>query len=103
MLPNATGRPQRPPGKRFRSFTIGPACRGPRRERYGSTASGKEGADIYRLSLYLMVGVLAAGFLANLFIRPVAQRFMQDEAEETRFTKDASREPARRSVARQEG
>jgi hypothetical protein len=34
-------------------------------------ASGAEGADLYGLSLYIMVGVLAVGFLANLAIRPV--------------------------------
>jgi MFS family permease len=37
------------------------------------TAAGKEGAALYRLSLYLMVGVLAVGFVANLLIRPVAE------------------------------
>ena len=37
-------------------------------------AAGKEGADLYTLSLYIMVGVLVVGFVANLFIRPVAER-----------------------------
>ena len=38
------------------------------------TAAGKSGADLYELSLYIMVGVLVVGFVANLLIRPVAER-----------------------------
>jgi MFS family permease len=38
------------------------------------TAAGKSGADLYTLSLYIMVGVLVVGFIANLLIRPVAER-----------------------------
>lgn len=38
------------------------------------SASGAEGAGVYALSLYIMVGVLALGFVANLLIRPVAKR-----------------------------
>jgi len=37
-------------------------------------AAGKEGADLYELSLYIMVGVLVVGFVANLLLRPVAER-----------------------------
>ena len=43
------------------------------------TAAGKSGADIYTLSLYIMVGVLAVGFVANLLIRPVADRHLEPE------------------------
>jgi MFS family permease len=45
-------------------------------------AAGKEGADLYTLSLYIMVGVLVVGFIANLLIRPVAERYHEraDEA-----------------------
>jgi len=39
------------------------------------TAQGAEGADLYRLSLFIMVGVLVVGFLANLGIRPVPERY----------------------------
>ena len=39
------------------------------------TAAGKSGADLYTVSLYIMVGVLAVGFIANLLIRPVDERF----------------------------
>src|SRR5207342_1506647 len=41
-------------------------------------AQGKPGtltADAYRPALFTMVGVLAVGFVANLLIRPVADRF----------------------------
>ena len=38
-------------------------------------AAGVEGPDLYRLSLFIMVGVLIVGFLANLAIRPVPERF----------------------------
>jgi MFS family permease len=44
-------------------------------------AAGKEGADLYTLSLYIMVGVLVVGFVANLLIRPVAERY-HERAEE---------------------
>jgi MFS family permease len=55
------------------------------------TAAGKSGADLYTLSLYIMVGVLLVGFAANLMIRPVAERHMEPPEEGTgRF----SREPA---------
>jgi len=53
--------------------------------------AGAEGADLYTLSLYIMVGVLIVGFVANLMIRPVAERHMEPPEEGTgRF----SREPA---------
>jgi MFS family permease len=38
-------------------------------------AAGKQGADLYELSLYIMVGVLLVGFVANLLVRPVNERF----------------------------
>ncbi len=36
-------------------------------------ANGAEGADLYSLSLFIMVGILTIGFIANLLIRPVAE------------------------------
>jgi MFS family permease len=58
------------------------------------TAAGKEGADIYTLSLYLMVGVLTIGFIANLLIRPVAGRFMEEGTDDrARFEKRPDRAP----------
>ena len=62
--------------------------------------NGVEGADLYTLSLYIMVGVLAVGFIANMMIKPVDERFQEPETEtgaarddEERFTRDG--EPAR--------
>ena len=49
------------------------------------TAAGKSGADLYTLSLYIMVGVLVVGFVANLLIRPVAERHMERPEAEGRF------------------
>ena len=48
-------------------------------------AAGRTGADLYTLSLYIMVGVLVVGFVANLLVRPVDPRFhMEPEREEER-------------------
>jgi MFS family permease len=44
-------------------------------------AQGKPGtltADAYRPALFTMVGVLGVGFIANLLIRPVAERFHEE-------------------------
>jgi len=49
------------------------------------TAAGKSGADLYTLSLYIMVGVLAVGFIANLLIRPVNERFYEPTDRHKRF------------------
>ena len=60
-------------------------------------SNGKSGADLYTLSLLIMVGVLVVGFIANLMIRPVDERFhepaeaLAGEREE-RFARDG--EPA---------
>ncbi len=49
------------------------------------TSAGRTGADLYTLSLFIMVGVLAVGFIANLLVRPVDPRFhMESEREEER-------------------
>ncbi|REE03648.1 OFA family MFS transporter [Citricoccus nitrophenolicus] len=37
-------------------------------------AAGKTGAELYTVSLYIMVGLLAVGFIANLLVRPVAEK-----------------------------
>jgi MFS family permease len=54
-------------------------------------AAGKEGADLYTLSLYIMVGVLVVGFIANLLIRPVAERHHERTEERTREADRKSR------------
>jgi hypothetical protein len=39
----------------------------------------------YRLALYTMVGVLAVGFVANLLITPVPERFHESEGHTDAF------------------
>ena len=60
-------------------------------------AAGKEGPDLYTLSLYIMVGVLVVGFIANLLIRPVDQRHhvrTEEESQQAADTKPRfTREP----------
>jgi MFS family permease len=50
-------------------------------------AQGKPGtltASAYQPALFTMVGVLAVGFVANLLMRPVPERFHEPAAEETK-------------------
>ena len=62
------------------------------------TAAGKSGADLYTLSLYIMVGVLIVGFVANLLIRPVAEHHMEEREESTgRFRRERAPVTAERS------
>ena len=60
------------------------------------SAAGKSGADLYTVSLLVMVGVLVVGFIANLLIRPVADRFLEP-VEDERFRRE---QPARRAPRR---
>jgi len=46
-------------------------------------AAGASGADLYFYSLAIMVGVLVVGFVANLLIRPVNERFHERRAAAT--------------------
>ena len=66
------------------------------------TSNGKSGADLYTVSLLIMVGVLVVGFIANLKIGPVDSRFHERASEATgdeeRFFRD--REPVSLSPAR---
>jgi len=54
------------------------------------TSNGKSGADLYTVSLLIMVGVLVVGFIENLRIGPVDSRFHEraSEADEPRFSRD---------------
>ena len=64
------------------------------------TSVGKSGSDLYTTSLFIMVGVLVVGFVANLMIRPVNERFHEPADEGTRsdrFVRDG--EPARAPAA----
>ena len=61
-------------------------------------AAGKSGADLYTLSLYIMVGVLVVGFVANLMITPVSERHMERAEEGTgRFRREPTPVTAERS------
>ncbi|HEV7824847.1 MAG TPA: OFA family MFS transporter [Mycobacteriales bacterium] len=40
-------------------------------------AAGRSGAALYTRSLYIMIGVLVVGFLANLAIRPVSEWYVE--------------------------
>ena len=54
------------------------------------TSAGRTGADLYTLSLYIMVGVLAVGFIANLLVRPVNPRFHMESGQEEGREKESS-------------
>src|SRR4051812_3393847 len=57
------------------------------------TSVGKSGSDLYTISLFIMVAVLVVGFIANLMIRPVDERFHEPVTDrEDRFVRDG--EPA---------
>ena len=59
------------------------------------TSNGKSGADLYTVSLLIMVGVLVVGFIANLMIGRVDSRFhdpvSEAAADEQRFSRDGER------------
>ncbi|WP_435111707.1 L-lactate MFS transporter [Nocardiopsis synnemataformans] len=44
-------------------------------------SAGRDGAELYGLSLYVMVGVMAVGFLANMLVRPLPERVHQRDRE----------------------
>jgi MFS family permease len=62
------------------------------------SSNGASGEGLYRLSLFIMVGVLVVGFVANLMIKPVSERFHEPDRgvpadeDEPRFVRDG--EPA---------
>src|SRR5690625_5162395 len=37
-------------------------------------SAGVEGSDLYTVSMYIMVGLLAVGLLGNILMRPVAEK-----------------------------
>jgi MFS family permease len=49
-------------------------------------AAGLNRMDGYRVVLHIMVGLLVVGFIANLMIRPVANRFWVKDAPATKPT-----------------
>src|SRR3954469_19425166 len=48
------------------------------------TSVGKSGSDLYTISFFIMVGVLVVGFLANLMIKPVNERFYESATDTDR-------------------
>ncbi|MGH3086244.1 MAG: L-lactate MFS transporter [Rubrobacteraceae bacterium] len=48
------------------------------------TAAGFDGPQLYTLSLFIMVGVLVVGFVANLLVKPVDPKFHMGAKEEER-------------------
>ena len=58
------------------------------------TAAGRTGADLYTLSLFIMVGVLIVGFVANLLVRPVDSRFHMEREEGREREASVSGRPA---------
>jgi MFS family permease len=46
-------------------------------------AQGMSGSDLYGLSLKIMVGVLIVGFVANILVKPVDERFHEPVAAES--------------------
>jgi MFS family permease len=67
------------------------------------TAAGKSGAELYTLSLYIMVGVLVVGFIANLMIHPVDERFHEPEEGAGRFERPEPATAETRAISTSEG
>ncbi|MGO2813288.1 MAG: L-lactate MFS transporter [Brevibacterium aurantiacum] len=42
-------------------------------------AAGKEGPELYTPGMFIMVGALVVGFIANVLVRPVSERFFERE------------------------
>ncbi len=55
-------------------------------------SNGVEGAELYTLSLSIMVGILVLGFIANALVRPVDPKFHQKKAQAPGRASDARRE-----------
>ncbi|MGI9121425.1 MAG: L-lactate MFS transporter, partial [Rubrobacter sp.] len=67
------------------------------------TAAGRTGADLYTLSLFIMVGVLAVGFVANLLVRPVDPRFHMESGQEEGREKESTASGSSGKAAGSEG
>jgi MFS family permease len=53
-------------------------------------AAGRTGADLYTLSLFIMVGILVVGFVANLLVRPVDPRFHMESGRDEEREKEST-------------
>ncbi|MCJ2020336.1 OFA family MFS transporter [Methylobacterium sp. E-065] len=49
--------------------------------REAQVAAGVQGADLYGRTMYVLASFLAVGFLCNLLVRPLAQRWFMSESE----------------------
>ena len=49
--------------------------------REAQAAAGVQGADLYGRTMYVLAAFLAAGFVCNLLIRPLAGRWFMSDAE----------------------
>ncbi|MGM1057826.1 OFA family MFS transporter [Saccharothrix sp. Mg75] len=47
----------------------------------GQKAAGKSGPDLYTTSLFIMMGLLVVGFVANELVKPVASKYHEPEPE----------------------
>ncbi len=54
------------------------------------TAAGRTGADLYTLSLFIMVGILVVGFIANLLVRPVDPGFHMESGPEDEHEEEST-------------
>ena len=66
-------------------------------------AAGKQGAALYELSLYIMVGVLVVGFIANLLVRPVSERYHMRSGSEAPSKPPGKPRPAMSSMSAKGG
>lgn len=46
------------------------------------SAAGNQGPELYTLSMYIMVGLLVLGLIANILMRPVAKKYTVEYAEQ---------------------
>ncbi|MDN6757846.1 MAG: OFA family MFS transporter, partial [Yaniella sp.] len=46
------------------------------------SAAGNQGPELYTLSMYIMVGLLVLGLIANVLMRPVAKKYTVEYAEQ---------------------
>ncbi len=58
-------------------------------------ASGVQGADLYGRTMYILAAFLAAGFVANLLIRPLARRWFMKEDDVAAMGANGTAAPAR--------
>lgn len=53
------------------------------------SAAGNQGPELYTVSMYIMVGLLALGLIANILMRPVAEKHTVEYSEKQEAPSDA--------------